>query len=117
MSESRPGRFRVEPEKKLLNSLTRFLLIGVGVLILAVGVALFKPALDTYHQLQVEVEELGRQLEEERARLDRHKREIDLVKNDPEYLELLARDLRPLMLPEETIYQVVDPRPSPPPSP
>ncbi len=108
MKNPRTGLFQVDPEPKGLNSLNRFfvLLIFVTVGFLIVGA--FKPAVGDHEALRHEVAQLERRIEAERARLDKQKAEIELIKNDREYIEMIAREKLDLMKPNETIYRVKD---------
>lgn len=109
MKDPRTGLFKVDPEPTGLNSLNKFffLLIIVTVSFLIVGA--FKPVVGDHEALRAEVAELERRIETERARLDKQKAEIELIKNDREYIEMIARERLDLMKPNETIYRVKEP--------
>ena len=59
------------------------------------------------------VEELKSAIEKQRMVLARHQREENLLKHDPEYVGLIARDRLDLMKPGETIYRIDPPKPVP----
>lgn len=59
------------------------------------------------------VEELTAEIHKARMILARHQREEHLLKHDPEYVGLIARDRLDLMKEGETIYRLDAPKPAP----
>ncbi len=74
----------------------------------------FLPEVSRHREQEARIEELKAEIEKQRLILVRHQREEDLLKHDPAYVEMIARDRLDLMKEGETIYRV--PASSPVPS-
>ena len=99
---------RARREATVWQRLNRILL---SLLVLAVWlgiVSLFKPPYDKLKQGRSEIDRLQAQVSEQKGLLSRQTREIDLLKNDPTYLETIARDRLDLMKEGETIFRLED---------
>jgi cell division protein FtsB len=59
------------------------------------------------------IESLKAQVEMEQMKLARNQREENLLRRDPEYIGILARDRLELMREGETIYRIDPPKPNP----
>jgi cell division protein FtsB len=59
------------------------------------------------------VEELKLQVEREEQRLNRANREAELLKRDPEYISLIARDRLDLMKEGEHVFRLDPAKPDP----
>lgn len=95
-----------------LNRLLLLLIIFAGITLI---ICAFIPPLRLQREQLAKQEALKKQIEDQRALLNRRKRAVDLLKNDPSYVEVLARDRLDLMKEGETIFRL-DVQP-PPPSP
>lgn len=69
----------------------------------------FLPEVDKHKAQDARVEELKAEVLKKRMTLVRHQREENLLKHDPEYLGLIARDKLGLMKEGETIYRMDTP--------
>jgi cell division protein FtsB len=100
------GDFRARREATIwqrLNSVLRFLLI---LALLLVIVSLFLPQSKKLAQSRGEIERLQDQVREQKTLLARQTREVNLLRTDPSYLELMARDRLDLMKEGETIFRL-----------
>jgi cell division protein FtsB len=101
-----PVYHRPPQESRLWPALTRIvamlMLITFGVL----AVVLFTPALSQRREGTARRQQLVTQLEKEKTTLARQQRELALLKNDPSYIETIARDRLDLMKEGETIFRM-----------
>ena len=100
------GDFRARREATVwqrLNSILRVLLVVALVLVI---VSLFLPQSKKLKQSRSEIEKLQGLVDEQKTLLARQTREVSLLKNDPTYLETLARDRLDLMKEGETIFRL-----------
>ncbi len=85
----------------------------VFILILLIGaipiVYSFLPEVSARKLQMARVDELKSDIERRRMVLARHQREENLLKHDPEYVGLIARDRLDLMKEGETIYRFAAP--------
>jgi cell division protein FtsB len=86
-----------------LNRFLAVLIVFAGVLPLGIS---FLPEYDKSHELDLRIEDLKSAIEHQRLVLQRHLHEENLLKNDPEYVGLIARDRLDLMRDGETVYRV-----------
>ena len=103
-------RRRRRNEPNFWHTLNRVIgtLIVLGIL-LTVGV-MFYPVWQRQQDMRAALVALEREKVEKTALLEKSQREIELLRNDPEYLETIARDRLNLMKPGETIFRVEIPR-------
>ncbi len=95
------------------HSLNRFVFTLI-VLSSAVPIAYsFMPEVKKRREQEAKIEELRSTVEKQRMVLARHEREENLLKHDPEYVGLIARDRLDLMKDGETIYRLDPPKPAP----
>jgi cell division protein FtsB len=71
----------------------------------------FVPEVSKRREQQTRVEQLKADVERERQLLVRNTRIEELLKHDPEYVGLVARDRLDLMKEGETIYRIEPPKP------
>jgi cell division protein FtsB len=93
------------------HSLNRFVLT---LIILSGAVPIgysFLPEVDKRKEQDTRIEELKAEIEKLRMNLVRHQREENLLKHDPEYVGLIARDRLDLMKDGETIFRMAPPAP------
>lgn len=70
----------------------------------------FVPEVGRRREAEAYKQQLRAQIESEKMLLARRTREEVLIRKDPEYAGIVARDLLNLMRPGETIYRVEGPR-------
>ena len=108
-----PGDFRSQPSEGIWHSLNRFLLTLI-VLIAAVPMAYsFLPEVGKRKVADARIEELKAQIDTRRMELQKLQREENLLRSDPEYIGLIARDRLDLMKDGETIYRLDTPKADP----
>jgi cell division protein FtsB len=94
-------------------SLNRFLLTLIAVVIFtSVGYRMM-PEIGRRKDQEAKIEVLTALITEQKQRLFRYQREEYLLKFDPDYIGLIARDRLDLMKEGETIYRLEPPRPDP----
>ena len=86
-----------------LNRVLQFLVV-IGFL-LTVGV-MFYPVWQKQNDMRLHLLTLEREQSDKTAVLQKTQRELDLLRNDQEYLETIARDRLNLMKPGETIFRI-----------
>ena len=101
-------RRRNEPDfwHRLNKVLTGLVVLGA---FLGIGV-MFYPVWHKQQDMRARVAALTAEKTEKTAQLATARRELDLLKNDPEYVETIARDRINVMKPGETIFRVESPR-------
>ena len=110
MSDGGPSS---QSTRGIWHSLNRFLLVLI-VLSAAVPVAYsFLPEVKKRKDQQARLEELKAEVDKQRMLLARYQREENLLKHDPEYLGVIARDRLDLMKDGEIIYRLDPPKADP----
>ena len=74
----------------------------------------FMPEVKKRTEAAARIEELNAQVEDARMKLARLQREEFLLRNDREYVSMIARDRLDLMKDGETIYRIETPKPATP---
>ena len=74
-------------------------------------VSLFVPPYKKLMQSRTEIDNLQQLVNEQQTLLARQTRDVNLLKNDVSYLEIIARDRLDLMKEGETIFRLEAPRP------
>jgi cell division protein FtsB len=100
------GDFRARREATIWQQMNQVLRV---LLLIAVWLLLISFFLPPYKKLQrdrAEYDQLNNQLTEQKALLSRLTRQVTLLKNDPAYLETLARDNLEMMKEGETIFRL-----------
>jgi len=100
------GDFRARREATVWQRLNSVLRVLVGVAVLLVIVSLFVPPSKLLTKNRGDIEKLNDQLTDQKNLLARQTREVNLLKNDPIYLETMARDRLDLMKEGETIFRL-----------
>ena len=98
--------FRARREATVWQRWNRVLLTLLLLAVWLVIVSLFVPP---YKKLQIghdEIDKLQQQRDDQQALLAKQTREVNLLKNDPVYLETVARDRLDLMKEGETIFRL-----------
>lgn len=95
----------VRPNDGFFGVVNRLLVVGI-VAILAVGCILaFIPLLRQRHRETAQIEQLQTEVSRKKTAVAQLRREAELLKNDPAYIELKARDRLDMMKPGETIVR------------
>ena len=105
--------FKAQSGVGIWHSLNRFVFT---LIVLAASVPIgysFLPAVKEGKEHDAKIEQLKGEVEQERSKLARYQREEKLLRLDPEYLSIIARDRLDLMKDGETIYRIDPPKPSP----
>jgi cell division protein FtsB len=103
------GDFRARREATVWQRLNSILRVLLAVAVLLVIVSLFLPLSKKRTQSQVEIDRLQAQVNDQKTLLARQTREVNLLKTDPAYLEIMARDRLDLMKEGETIFRLEPP--------
>jgi cell division protein FtsB len=111
MSETSYGDFKQRREQGVWHFLNRMMMA----LILFAGITLiicaFIPLLKEQRSVVERQDQLKAEIEKQKEIYARSSRELDLLKNDPEYVETVARDKLDLMKEGETIFRIEPPAP------
>lgn len=94
------------------RSINTVLTILVGVGMMAVLALWIYPEIRKLDHLQSELESKERVLTEQRLLRQDQERQVQLLRTDPEYIEIIARDKLDLMKEGETIIRLETPAPS-----
>jgi len=106
------GDFRIRRQNTVWHSLNRLLVTLIAFTIITLIACAFVPELKNAREQDDRVDQLRGQIQKEGDLLAQHTREVELLKNDPTYIETIARDRLDMMKDGETIYRI-DPVPSP----
>jgi len=86
--------------------LNRFVIAFIILALCAGGAMLFIPILRKKQAGDERIAALKTEITQQRHLLTRYTREVELLKNDPEYIELIARDRLDRMKPGELIIRM-----------
>ena len=100
------GDFRGRREASIWQQLNRVVLTLLCLAGILVVVSLFVPQQKRLSQARGEIDTLQMQVKEQKNLLARQTREVNLITNDPAYLETIARDRLDLMKEGETIFRL-----------
>jgi cell division protein FtsB len=103
------GDFRARREATVWQRLNSILRVLLALAVLLVIVSLFLPLSKKRTQSQVEIDKLQAQVNDQKMMLARQTREVNLLKTDPAFLEIKARDRLDLMKEGETIFRLEPP--------
>jgi cell division protein FtsB len=104
------GDFRARREASIWQRLNRVLRALLAVAFILVVVSLFLPQHKKLTQSRSEIEALQAQVSDQKMLLARQTREVNLLKTDAGYLEMIARDRLDLMKEGETIFRLEQPQ-------
>jgi cell division protein FtsB len=104
------GDFRARREASIWQRLNRVLRGLLAVAFILVVVSLFLPQHKKLTQSRSEIEALQLQVSDQKMLLARQTREVNLLKTDAGYLEMIARDRLDLMKEGETIFRSEQPQ-------
>ncbi len=97
----------------LWTSLNRFLAVLIAITVLAVIGYRYMPEMGKRREQEARIESLTVQIDQEERLLAQRTLQEKLLKRDPEYIGLVARDKLDLMKDGETIYRIEPSRPDP----
>ena len=103
------GDFRARREASIWQRANRILRALLAVAFILVVVSLFLPQHKKLTQSRSEIEVLQAQVADQKMLLARQTREVNQLKTDPGYLEMIARDRLDLMKEGETIFRLEPP--------
>jgi cell division protein FtsB len=106
-------RMRHDDDDSVWQRLNRFLFLLIVLVFIAAVVVLFRGPLLEQRQQAARVEELKAGIAAQKALLNKQTREADLLQNDPEYIETIARDKLDMMKEGETVFRMDTASPSP----
>jgi cell division protein FtsB len=106
------GHFQYTPPSGgIWHSLNRVLFVLIVLVVAMIAAYRFLPEVSKRRDQQTRVEALKADVERERQLLVRNVRVEELLKHDPEYVALVARDRLDLMKEGETVYRMEVPKP------
>ena len=94
------------PSEPLFASLNKVLIALVLVGAVTLAVVFLRPEMAQQQVVDAEIADLVQVRDAARKTRDDHQRKLDWVRNDPEYLELVARDVLDLYTPGEVILRL-----------
>jgi cell division protein FtsB len=116
MNESLFDERRPHPDDDTVwQRLNRFLYLLIALAFIVAVLVFFRNPLLEQRQQQARVESLRSEIAAQKALLDRQTRQADLLQNDPEYVETIARDKLDVMKEGESIFRMDTPGASPAP--
>lgn len=105
------GDFRNRrPQGGVWHSLNRLMIALIGLAVILLIACAFVPEMKRQRDLAARKEQLKQEVEKQSALLAQRTREVELLKSDPAYVELMARDRLDMMKGDETIFRL-DPFP------
>ncbi len=99
------GDFQQRRERGVWHSLNRLMMALIAFAIVTLIVCAFLPELKLQRDQNARVEQLRADLAHEKQIVDERTRVVELLKNDPAYVETIARDRLDLMKDGETIFR------------
>lgn len=105
-----PGDHQTHSYEGIWPSLNKFLLALILFTVTIPIAYSFMPEVKKRTEAAARIEELNAQIDEARMKLARLQREELLLKNDREYLSIIARDRLDLMKEGENIYRLEAPK-------
>jgi cell division protein FtsB len=106
------GDFRTRRQHTVWHSLNRLLVTLIAFTVITLIACAFVPELKNAREQSDRVDQLRGEIQDQQTLLAQHTREVELLKNDPTYIETIARDRLDMMKDGETIYRI-DPAPTP----
>ena len=109
MSEPQNGDFEIRQRNGVWHFLNRLMATLIILTIIILIICAFLPELRKQREQSARVDQLKTEIDKQRALLTQQSREVELLKNDPGYVETLARDRLDLMKEGETSYRIETP--------
>src|SRR5437660_655475 len=100
------GDFRQRRQQSVWHSLNRLMIALIAFAIITLIACAFLPELKNQREQNARLEQLKSEIGKQKLLLAQRTREVGLLKNDPEYMETIARDRLDLMKPGETIFRI-----------
>jgi len=100
-----------QPSRNGFRTVNRGLVSVIIAGVCVIGALLFRPLIQESREQTEQIAKLQSELTRERALHARSAREEELLKNDPAYIELIARDRLDVMKPGETIIHLETKKP------
>jgi cell division protein FtsB len=94
------------PDDWLRSFLNRILYLLMLLAAVILVICWFLPLVKEQQRQQKALQALKQQVQLERTRYNKESKKLNLLRNDPTYTELLARDKLDLMKPGETIFRM-----------
>lgn len=113
MSVSYYGEFNQRKPEGVWHFLNRLLVLLIALAVITLIICAFLPALRRGRDQADRLENLKKDLDAQNAILTQRTREVSLLKNDPGYVEVLARGRLDMMKPDETIFRIEQATPAP----
>ena len=116
MSSPSAHDFRNRQQESVWHSLNRFLVALIVFAVCILILCAFVPLLKRQRELKAQITDLRADIDVKKTALHKANQQEQLLRNDPEYLELVVRDRFDLMKEGETIFRLdAAPEPSEPP--
>ena len=97
--------FRTRRQHTVWHSLNRLLVALIAFTVITLIACAFVPELKNAREQDDRVDQLHDSIDKERDLLAQHTRQVELLKNDPTYIETIARDRLDPTLPKAGPYQ------------
>ncbi len=108
--------FRQRRQQSVWHSLNRLMIALIAFAVIILIACAFVPELKNMREQNARLEQLKADIAKQKEMLAQRTREVDLLKNDPAYVETIARDRLDLMKEGETIFRIEsNARPTPAP--
>lgn len=112
MSVSYYGDYKQRKQQGVWHFLNRLLALLIVFAVITLILCAFLPELRKGREQAARQEDLKKEIETQKTILSQRTKQVDLLKNDPGYVEILARDRLDMMKEGETIFRL---EPQPPP--
>jgi cell division protein FtsB len=105
VSRAVAGDFKTRRQESVWHFLNRLVFTLILFAVITATICIFLPEMKKRSDQYSRIEHLKTEIAREKKVLDQRTREIDLLQNDPVYVEALARDRLDLMKEDETIFR------------
>lgn len=106
------GDYKQRKQQGVWHFLNRLLALLIVFAVITLILCAFLPELRKGREQAARQEDLKKEIETQKTILSQRTKQVDLLKNDPGYVEILARDRLDMMKEGETIFRL---EPQPPP--
>lgn len=111
MNDTDYGDFKRRRQENIWHLLNRVVIALIAIAVVTLILCAFIPELKKQREHAARLQELNAAIEKEKSLLAQRTREVELLKNDPVYVETVARDRLGLMKEGETIFRLETPKP------
>jgi len=108
------GEYERRPGESGFHLLNRLLIVVIIIALCVAGVIAFSPIFSQYRAQNERIRSLRKEVAAQTVLNKRREHEVQLLQNDPTYLETVARDRLDVMKPGETIIHLDPPKPAAP---